>query len=86
MLEQLIKKDAGKQNPTRIDRTSTENPKRASISVPLKMSNSISKMQKKAAKIPMAAKIAREYTPVLVIACSTVDFFMMFIIYRGDLE
>jgi hypothetical protein len=70
ILEKFIKKDVGKQKPTRIPSTARMKKKISSIAVPTNKSMSIPIVPNNDAMIPIAASTANERTPVLVIFCS----------------
>jgi hypothetical protein len=70
MLEKFIKKEDGKQNPTRILSAVRIRKKIFSISSPTKRSRSISNAQNSAAKTPITARTANETIPVFVIILS----------------
>ena len=66
MLEKFIKKEVGKQKPTRILSTIRIKQKISSATVPVKRSKSILAAQNNAATIPIMPRIAKETIPVLV--------------------
>jgi len=70
MLEKFIKKEVGKQKPTRILSAVRIRKKIFSIASPTKRSKSISNAQNSAAKTPITARIANETIPVFVIILS----------------
>lgn len=76
MLEQFIRNDAGKQNPTRMKSVTTMKKNSCSRKVQVIALSSMSQAQRKVAIIPMIARAASEKTPTLVIFCSVVKFLM----------
>ena len=70
ILEKFIKKDAGKQKPTRTPSTARMKKKISSIAVPTNRSTSIPIVPNNDAMIPIAGSTANEMTPALVIFCS----------------
>ena len=76
ILEQFIKNDTGKQNPTKMKSETTMKKNSCSRNVQVIVLSSMSHAQRKVAIIPMIARAASEKTPTLVIFCSVVKFFM----------
>lgn len=70
MLEKFIKKEVGKQKPTRILSTIKIKQKISSATVPEKRFKSILAAQNNAATIPITPRIAKETMPVFVIIFS----------------
>ena len=70
MLEKFIKKEAGKQKPTRILSAIKMKKKASSAIVPAKKSKSIPTVQNNAATMPITPRIANETIPVFVIIFS----------------
>lgn len=80
MLEKFIKKEVGKQKPTRILSTIRIKQKISSATVPAKRSKSILAAQNNAATIPIMPRIAKENIPVFVIIFSKLLKFIIDII------